>query len=636
MGSRPPPGCWVPNQGPPPRPGQLIAQEASEAYGKSSPLLALPHHPFPRGYVPPPVSMGTGGSRHGTLSTMRRRGDYRQGATAAGDPGVRSQCHGEGREGPKGNPPLPPQQPSASPHACACLRRVCDMRATRGRRQGRPCPPHPPPPPRGRGMRVGGGGEKRPPSPKTMLQGREAAVRCDRRVGRATTGTTRHAPLPCRGTSAAPRACAVLATCLRRRTDSEAAPPPPTPYSPTHQGKGRGQRGGGEGTWGGGDRGQTDVPGEETGGERWKNQKKKKKKQPRIKHTNEPEKKSEKTGTKPRRMGGGWGDMGPHETQVKYPTAGIWGPQRENPPPHRCSHCLCLRRACAMPTTGVLQRGDDKGDKGDDGSGMRTPPPPRAPRQGGEAAERGCGTNHTTVPKGSKRRASPNGGTTGGATAGKVGSHMASPPPPAEGQVPRLVPAPCLRRAYARGRTARRPPPPTPFSSSHPRKGRGQRGDGEGTWWGGAEDRPKRQGEERRGEQKKKKKKRTPTRQSRGRQQGQTGHGGSQEAEQGARERGTPLGRKARRQEPTPQQTGGGRGDKSPQKTLVRYPTSGVSGPPRCPYPPHLSAGNKAGYARDRWPAARGGTGLGGWPMGLTKSAPHGTYCGSCPVRGCG
>ena len=30
--------------------------------------------------------------------------------------------------------------------------------------------------------------------------------------------------------------------------------------------------------------------------------------------------------------------------------------------------------------------------------------------------------------------------------------------------MPRLVPAPCLRRAYARGRTARTPPPPTPFS----------------------------------------------------------------------------------------------------------------------------------------------------------------------------
>ena len=57
---------------------------------------------------------------------------------------------------------------------------------------------------------------------------------------------------------------------------------------------------------------------------------------------------------------------------------------------------------------------------GDDGSGKRTPPP-RTPRQGGEAEERECGTNHTTVPKGSTRRAGPNGGATGGATAGRVG-----------------------------------------------------------------------------------------------------------------------------------------------------------------------------------------------------------------------
>ena len=232
------------------------------------------------------------------------------------------------------------------------------------------------------------------------------------------------------------------------------------------------------------------------------------------------------------------------------------------------------------------------------------------------------------------------GGAPGVRTQGKKGddgSHTASPPPPpAEGQVPRLVPAPCLPRAYARGQTARTPHPPTPFSSTHPVRRRGQRGDSEGAW-GGAEDRPKRRGERRvasgRGA---KKKKRTPTRQSRDRQQGQTEHGRSQEARQGARERGTPLGKKAGRQGPTPQRTGGGRGDKSPQKTLVGYPTSGVWGPPRCPYQPHLSAGNKVGYARDRWPVALGHTGLGGWPMGLTTSTLHGTYCGSCHVRSCG
>ena len=50
--------------------------------------------------------------------------------------------------------------------------------------------------------------------------------------------------------------------------------------------------------------------------------------------------------------------------------------------------------------------------------------------------------------------------------------------------MPRLVRASCLRRACAIGRTARTPPPPAPFSSTHPQKGRGQRGDSEGTWGG--------------------------------------------------------------------------------------------------------------------------------------------------------
>ena len=207
-------------------------------------------------------------------------------------------------------------------------------------------------------------------------------------------------------------------------------------------------------------------------------------------------------------------------------------------------------------------------------------------------------------------------------------------PPPSRGTsaAPRAcaVLATCLRQ-----RTDSEDAPPPPYSSTHPRKGRGQRGGSDGTW-GGVEDKPKRRGGRREASKKKNRQQRTPVRQSRGRQQGQTGHGGSEEARQGARERGTPLGTKARRQELTPQRTGGGRGDKSPQKTLVRYPTSGVWAPPRCPYRPHLSAGNKVGYARDRWPAARGGTGLGGWPMGLTKSTPHGTYCGSCPERGGG
>ena len=313
-------------------------------------------------------------------------------------------------------PPPPPLQPSASPRACvvlaSCLRHAC----YEGRTTRTPPPPHTPPPPQGWGMKVGGGG-KRPPPPEDKAAGwggsgervrdgphdrarREHAPckpqrgdhrRCERRVGRATTGATRQAPPPpCRGTSAEPRAYAVLATCLRQRTDSEDAPPPPHPLLP------------------------------------------------------------------------------------------------------------------------------------------------HPPRRG--------------------------------------------------------------------ARTARR-----------------RRGD----MGGGAEDRPKRRGERRvasggdaRQREPPKKKQSKPTRQSRDRQQRRTGHSRNQGAPQGARERGTPLGKKAGRQGPTPQRTGGGRGDKSPQKTLVRYPTSGVWAPPRCPYRPHLSAGNKVGYAWDRWPAARGGTGLGGLANG--------------------
>ena len=210
------------------------------------------------------------------------------------------------------------------------------------------------------------------------------------------------------------------------------------------------------------------------------------------------------------------------------------------------------------------------------------------------------------------------------------------PPPPAEGQVPRLMPAPCSRRAYARGQAARTPPPPPP--SPRPTQERGEVSEETARGHGGGRRTDRIAGgiDEWRAVEVLKKKERTPTRQSRDRQHGQTGHGRSQETRQGARERGTPLGKKAGRQGPTPQRTGGCRGDKSPQKALVRYPTSAVRGPPRCPYRFHLSAGNKVGYARDRWPAARGGTSLGRWPMGPTKSTPHDTYCGSCPVRGCG
>ena len=96
MGSQPPPGLLGANTGTLPSSRVRMAQEAFEAYGKSSPLPALPHLPFPPAYVPPPVSMGTGGSRHGTLNTSRRRGDYRQGAAAAPEPVVQAHTKEKG------------------------------------------------------------------------------------------------------------------------------------------------------------------------------------------------------------------------------------------------------------------------------------------------------------------------------------------------------------------------------------------------------------------------------------------------------------------------------------------------------------------------------------------------------------
>ena len=66
------------------------------------------------------------------------------------------------------------------------------------------------------------------------------------------------------------------------------------------------------------------------------------------------------------------------------------------------------------PRTEVRATGRWRGDKRDDGSGRRTPP---RGRRGGVERQRG----ETTVPKGGTRRASPHGGTAGGATAGRVG-----------------------------------------------------------------------------------------------------------------------------------------------------------------------------------------------------------------------
>ena len=120
-----------------------------------------------------------------------------------------------------------------------------------------------------------------------------------------------------------------------------------------------------------------------------------------------------------------------------------------------------------------------------EGRGGQRPPLPRTKRGEGGTAGRGCGTDHTTVPMGNKRRAGPGGGGTGGANAeweGRRRGPRGVPHSPAEGQVPCHVPVPCPRRAYAGGRATRAPPPPRPNTHTHQGKERGQRGEVEGSW----------------------------------------------------------------------------------------------------------------------------------------------------------
>ena len=222
---------------------------------------------------------------------------------------------------------------------------------------------------------------------------------------------------------------------------------------------------------------------------------------------------------------------------------------------------------------------------------------------------------------------------------GDEGGHTANPPP-CRGT--RAAPRACTVLATCiRQRTVSKGAPPTPLSPAHP--GRGEDSEGTARGHAGGAGQTTTPGEETGGKQwrrqaaraqkKKKEHNNAPEQGKKAETDGARQEPGS--AERGAG-KGEAPGMTAGRQGPTPQRTGGGRCDMSPQETLVRYPTSGVWGPPRCPYRPHLSARNKVGYARDRWPAARGGTSLGGWPMGLTRSIPHGRYCGSCPMRGRG
>ena len=102
--------------------------------------------------------------------------------------------------------------------------------------------------------------------------------------------------------------------------------------------------------------------------------------------------------------------------------------------------------------------------RGGSGTGVRNEPHDRAQREHAPCKpqrgdHRGCNRGKGRVTTGATRQA----------------------PHAAEGQVPRLVPAPCLRRACAIGRTARTPPPPRPLLLRRPAKrartARRQRGD---------------------------------------------------------------------------------------------------------------------------------------------------------------
>ena len=162
----------------------------------------------------------------------------------------------------------------------------------------------------------------------------------------------------------------------------------------------------------------------------------------------------------------------------------------------------------------------------------------------------------------------PAGGAPGVRTQGRKGDNGSHTAPPLQRDKCR---ASCLRRACdvlppedgQRGR-----PPPHPLLPTHSGKGRGQRGDGKGTW-GGVEDRPKRRGERR------------------------AAGGGDAQQKKKNKEQSKPTrqGKKARRQGTIPRRTGGGRGDMGPQETLVRYPTSGGWGPQREKTPPPLQPG---------------------------------------------
>ena len=161
------------------------------------------------------------------------------------------------------------------------------------------------------------------------------------------------------------------------------------------------------------------------------------------------------------------------------------------PPPLQRDRCRasCVRHACVVPATCVLRREDDKppppphtppppqGWGMQVGGGEKRPPPPggQSVRVGRQRRE-GAGRTTRPCPKRARAVQAPAGGPPGVRTQGRKGddgSHKACPPPPTEGQVPRLMPAPCLRPACdMRAAKGRRQAPP-PHTHLRPPKGGG-------------------------------------------------------------------------------------------------------------------------------------------------------------------
>ena len=356
-------------------------------------------------------------------------------------------------------PPRGSQVPR--PVVVLCLRHACDVRATEGRRKGRPTPPHHHHPPEGECGK--GGGEKRPPPPppeddaagwggggrRVRDEPHDRARRgrapckprrgdhrgCGRRIEGATEGAARLTPPPpCRGTKTTPRAYDARATAGKRQGPPPHKPPPPQGWG-LREGKG-GQRrplssGGGTGgehaAWTGQRQGPRGVPHTPAGGQV------------------------------------------PCRVPVPCLRRAYAGGRatRAHPPPPR-------PHLPHPPRTEARATGRWRGDKRDDGSGRRTPPP-GTPRRGGETEgrddraqgghapckpprgdRRGCNRRKGRVTTGATRQPPPpSGGTSAEPRACAVlptclrkREDSENPPPP-----PRLL----LRRPTAeRARAARR------------------------------------------------------------------------------------------------------------------------------------------------------------------------------------